>query len=61
MGWYFTAPLRNTTRKLCAPAVRWRSRTQVNDFLPMSRRDPTWFEGSAQAWERGLDAITHLS
>ena len=27
MGWYFTAPLRNTTRKLCAPAVPlpWRS------------------------------------
>ena len=26
-GWYFTAPLRNTTRKLCAPAVPlpWRS------------------------------------
>ncbi len=27
MGWYFTAPLRNTTRKFCAPAVPlpWRS------------------------------------
>jgi acetyl-CoA C-acetyltransferase len=36
--------------------IRWRSRTQVNDFMPMSRRDPTWFEGSAQAWQRGLDA-----
>lgn len=36
--------------------IRWRSRTQVNDFLPMSRRDPTWFEGSAQAWQRGLAA-----
>ena len=38
------------------PAVRWRSRTQVNDFLPLSRRDPTKFEGMAMAWQRGLDA-----
>ncbi|RZS53127.1 acetyl-CoA acetyltransferase [Sphaerotilus mobilis] len=36
------------------PAVRWRSRTQVNDFLPLSRRDPTHFEGAAMAWQRGL-------
>jgi acetyl-CoA C-acetyltransferase len=36
------------------PAVRWRSRTQVNDFLPLSRRDPTQFEGAALAWKRGL-------
>lgn len=34
--------------------VRWRSRTQVNDFLPMSRRDPTRFEGAALAWQKGL-------
>jgi acetyl-CoA C-acetyltransferase len=39
-----------------APAVRWRSRTQVNDFLPLSRRDPTRFEGAALAWSRGLAA-----
>lgn len=38
------------------PAVRWRSRTQVNDFLPMSRRDPTRFEGAAMAWQKGLRA-----
>ena len=38
------------------PAVRWRSRTQVNEFLPLSRRDPTRFEGAALAWARGLDA-----
>ncbi|WP_295853995.1 acetyl-CoA acetyltransferase [uncultured Xylophilus sp.] len=37
-------------------AVRWRSHTQVNDVLPLSRRDPTRFEGAAQAWSRGLDA-----
>lgn len=36
------------------PAVRWRSRTQVNDFLPLSRRDPTRFGGAAIAWQRGL-------
>lgn len=36
------------------PAVRWRSRTQVNDFLPLSRRDATRFEGAALAWSRGL-------
>lgn len=38
------------------PSVQWRSRTQVNDFLPLSRRDPTKFEGMAMAWKRGLDA-----
>lgn len=36
------------------PAVRWRSRTQVNEVLPLSRRDPTRFEGAALAWQRGL-------
>ncbi len=35
--------------------IRWRSRTQVNDFLPMSRRDRTRFEGAAMAWAQGLD------
>ncbi|MDE2296975.1 MAG: thiolase domain-containing protein, partial [Burkholderiales bacterium] len=34
--------------------VRWKSRTQVNEFLPLSRRDPTRFEGAALAWQRGL-------
>ena len=36
------------------PAVRWRARSQANDFLPLSRRDPTRFEGAAMAWSRGL-------
>lgn len=41
--------------------VQWRSRTQVNDFLPLSRRDPTRFEGAAMAWQKGLsDANTSL-
>lgn len=36
--------------------VRWKSRTQVNEYLPLSRRDPTRFEGAALAWQRGLEA-----
>ncbi|MEK9720062.1 MAG: acetyl-CoA acetyltransferase, partial [Quisquiliibacterium sp.] len=36
------------------PAVRWRSRTQVNEFLPLSRRDRTRFDGAALAWGKGL-------
>lgn len=46
-------------------AVRWKSRTQVNEYLPLSRRDPTRFEGAAMAWHKGLDAagvsLTDLS
>jgi acetyl-CoA C-acetyltransferase len=38
------------------PAVRWRSRSQVNDFLPLSRRDLTRFEAAAMVWRKGLDA-----
>jgi acetyl-CoA C-acetyltransferase len=41
--------------------VRWRSRVQVNDWMPMSMRDPTRFEGAAIAWRRGLsDAVLTL-
>jgi acetyl-CoA C-acetyltransferase len=36
-------------------AVRFRAAVQVNDFLPLSRRDPTAFEGAALAWQRALD------
>lgn len=43
------------------PAVRWRSRTHVNEFLPLSRRDATRFEGAALAWLKGLaEAKTSL-
>jgi acetyl-CoA C-acetyltransferase len=35
-------------------AVRLRSMTHVQDFLPMSRRDPIAFEGCAKAWKQGL-------
>lgn len=36
-------------------AIGFRARRQVNDLLPLSRRDPTAFEGARQAWSRALD------
>ncbi len=35
-------------------AVRFRAAVQVNDFLPMSRRDIVQFEGAARAWQKAL-------
>jgi acetyl-CoA C-acetyltransferase len=35
-------------------AVVFRAAAQVNDYLPMSRRDITLFEGCEQAWGRAL-------
>lgn len=35
-------------------AVRFRARTQVNDYLPMSRRDPVAFEGPRRAWAQAF-------
>ena len=35
-------------------AVVFRAAVQVNDFLPMSRRDITLFEGCSEAWRRAL-------
>jgi len=37
-------------------AVWFRAAEQVNDFLPMNRRDVTLFEGAALAWQRALAA-----
>jgi acetyl-CoA C-acetyltransferase len=37
-------------------AVAFRAAVQVNDFLPMSRRDVVAFEGPALAWQRALAA-----
>jgi acetyl-CoA C-acetyltransferase len=48
-------PIGNAT----VPAIKWRSRTQENDFLPLSMRDPTQFEGAALAWKKGL-ADAHI-
>ncbi len=35
-------------------AVTIRAAAQVNDYLPMSRRDPTWFEAGSIAWRQAL-------
>jgi acetyl-CoA C-acetyltransferase len=35
-------------------AVAFRAAAQVNDFLPMSRRDIVLFEGCEEAWRRAL-------
>ena len=35
-------------------AVVFRARSHVNEFLPMSRRDMTFLDGAAQAWEQAL-------
>jgi acetyl-CoA C-acetyltransferase len=37
-------------------AVAFRAAEQVNDFLPMSRRDVVAFEGPALAWQQALAA-----
>jgi acetyl-CoA C-acetyltransferase len=44
------------TAEACRKAVRFRAAVQVNDFLPLSRRDPIAFEGAREAWRRALDA-----
>ena len=36
-------------------AVLFRATAHVNDFLPMSRRDVTQFEGAAEAWRQVYD------
>src|SRR3984957_14569426 len=43
------------TARAMGKAVRFRAAVQVNDFLPISRRDITSFEGAAEAWRRALD------
>ena len=37
-------------------AVVFRAAEQVNDFLPMSKRDVTAYEGPALAWKRALES-----
>ena len=47
--------LRSAGRSGDAPrAVRFRATAHVNDFLPMSRRDFTAFEGPRRAWQLAL-------
>ncbi len=49
----------------CKVGIGFRSRVQVNDFLPMSRRDVVSFEGPKRAWHQALQAarlhVNHLS
>src|SRR5208283_488603 len=42
------------TARTLAKAVRFRAAVQVNDFLPISKRDITQFEGAHEAWLRAL-------
>lgn len=37
-------------------AVAFRARAQVNDFLPLSKRDLTAFEGARRAWAKAKEA-----
>lgn len=39
----------------CRKAIRFRAAEQVNDWLPMSRRDVIRFEGAGAAWRQALD------
>src|ERR1700712_2116534 len=43
------------TARTMGKAVRFRAAVHVNDYLPLSRRDVTRFEGAAQAWSQALD------
>jgi acetyl-CoA C-acetyltransferase len=43
------------TARAMGKAIRFRAAVQVNDFLPISKRDITQFEGAAQAWHHALD------
>jgi acetyl-CoA C-acetyltransferase len=36
-------------------AIRFRARCQFNDILPLSRRDPTAFEGARRAWAKARE------
>nr|WP_294501040.1 acetyl-CoA acetyltransferase [uncultured Rhodopila sp.] len=44
------------TARAMGKAVRFKAAVQVNDFLPISKRDITGFEGAAVAWARALEA-----
>jgi acetyl-CoA C-acetyltransferase len=43
------------TARSMGKAVRFRAAVHVNDFLPLSRRDPTRFDGAARAWQMAFD------
>lgn len=41
--------------KAAKRAIGFRARCQVNDYLPLSRRDPIRFEGARRAWASALE------
>jgi acetyl-CoA C-acetyltransferase len=43
------------TARSMKKAIRWRAAVHLNDYLPLSRRDPTHFEAGAQAWTKALE------
>ena len=43
------------TARALGKAIRFRAAVQVNDFLPLSRRDATAFEGAAVAFARAFE------
>ncbi|VXB16787.1 acetyl-CoA acetyltransferase [Brevundimonas sp. G8] len=43
------------TARSMKKAIRWRAAVHLNDYLPLSRRDPTHFEAGAQAWAKALE------
>jgi len=44
------------TARVTAPrAISFRAACQVNDFLPLSRRSNTFFEGAALAWQQACE------
>jgi acetyl-CoA C-acetyltransferase len=44
------------TARAMGKAIRFRAAVQVNDYLPISKRDITRFEGASEAWSRALTA-----
>lgn len=43
------------TAKGMQRAIAFRAAVAINDFLPLSKRDPTRFEGAAIAWKSALE------
>ena len=44
------------TARAMNKAIRFKAAVQVNDFLPISKRDITSFEGASVAWGKALEA-----
>lgn len=44
------------TAAALARSIRFRARAQVNDYMPLSMRDPIAFEGARRAWRQALQA-----